>query len=127
MEEIALSRLWQPSFISTARAAGGGGGDGAGGGGGAFRDGEAGISAYINTSQTIDLKKLKTIFTEVEEVGDNYIIGKTPISDWGGDINVMVYADTSGWIVAYFKNDEPASKIMQWGTADVNNPVIYGK
>ena len=94
------------------------------GGGGAFPEDEAGISAYVNTSQTIDLDKLKTIFTEVEEVGDNYIIGITPISDFGGDIDVHVYADTDGWIVAYFKADEPAAKIMQWGTADVNNPVI---
>lgn len=91
---------------------------------GAFPENEAGISAYINTSQTIDINKIKTIFTEVEKVGDNYIIGITPISDWGGDIDVHVYADTSGWIVAYLKNDEPAAKIMQWGTADVNNPVI---
>lgn len=91
---------------------------------GAFPENEAGISAYINTSQTIDINNIKTIFTEVEKVGDNYIIGITPISDWGGDIDVHVYADTSGWIVAYLKNDEPAAKIMQWGTADVNNPVI---
>jgi hypothetical protein len=91
---------------------------------GAFPESKAGISAYINTSQTIDIEKIKTIFTVVEEVGSNYIIGITPISDFGGDIDVHVYADTSGWIVAYFENNEPASKIMQWGTADVNNPVI---
>jgi len=78
----------------------------------------------VNTSQTIDLDKLKTIFTEVEEVGDNYIIGITPIPDFGGDIDVHVYADTDGWLVAYFTKDEPAAKIMQWGTADVDNPVI---
>jgi hypothetical protein len=86
--------LVPPSFISTARAAGGGGG--------AFPEDEAGISAYVTTSKTIDLVKLKEIFLEVEEVGDNYIIGITNISDFGGDINVTVYADTSGWIVAYF-------------------------
>jgi len=90
----------------------------------AFPVDEAGISAYIETGQTIDLDKIKTIFPEVEEVGDNYIIGITPISDYGGNISVHVYADTDGWIVAYLKNDEPASKIMQWGTADVNTPVI---
>ncbi len=109
--------LVAPSFISTARAAGGGGG--------AFPEDEAGISAYVNTSQTIDPVKLKEIFLEVEEVGDNYIIGITNISDFGGDINVTVYADTSGWIVAYFKKDEPAAMVMQWGKdTDVNNPQI---
>ncbi len=114
--EKGVISLVVPSFISTARAAGGGGG--------AFPEYEAGISAYINTSQTIDLEKLKTIFSEVEEVGDNYIIGITPISDWGGDIDVHVYADIDGWIVAYLKSDEPAAKIMQWTGNDANNPAI---
>ena len=111
--------LMPPPFIGVAGAA-----EAAGGGGGAFPEDEAGISAYVNTSQTIDIEKMKTIFTEIEEVGDNYIIGITPISDFGGNISVHVYADTDGWIVAYIENNEPASKIMQWGTADVNNPVI---
>ena len=91
----------------------------------AFPEDEAGLSAYVNTKQTIDLEKIKTTFTEVEEVGDNYIIGIAPIPDFGGDINVTVYADTSGWIVAYFKKGEPAAMLMQWGKdTDVNNPVI---
>ena len=91
----------------------------------AFPEDEVGLSAYVNTKQTIDIEKIKTTFTEVEEVGDNYIIGITPIPDFGGDINVTVYADTSGWIVAYFKKGEPAAMLMQWGKdTDVNNPVI---
>lgn len=93
-------------------------------GGSAFPEDEAGIAAYINTSQTISIEKIKTIFSKVEEVGDNYIIGITPIPNFGGDINVHVYADTDGWLVAYLKMDEPAAKIMQWGTTDVNNPNI---
>ena len=110
--------LVAPPFIGVAGAAEATGGN-------AFPEDEAGISAYVNTSQTIDLDKLKTIFTEVEEVGDNYIIGITPIPDFGGDIDVHVYADTDGWIVAYFTKDEPAAKIMQWGKdTDVNNPQI---
>ena len=92
--------------------------------GGAFPEDEAGIAAYIFTNQTISIEKIKTIFSSVVEVGDNYIIGITPISDYGGDINVHVYADTDGWLVAYLKMDEPAAKIMQWETTDVNNPNI---
>jgi len=114
---FALS-LVPPPFVSVAGAAE------TTGGGGAFPEYKAGICAYVNTSREIDLDKLKTIFTEVEEVGDNYIIGKTPISNFGGDMDVMVYADTSGWIVAYFKADEPAAKIMQWEPADSDNPVV---
>ena len=111
--------LVAPSFIRVTGAAE------AMGDGSAFPEDTAGISAYVNTSQTIDLEKLKTIFTEVDEVGDNYIVGLTPIPDFGGDINVTVYADTSGWIVAFFKNDEPAAMMMQWGKdTDVIDPVI---
>ncbi|MCD4781186.1 MAG: hypothetical protein K8S27_11665, partial [Candidatus Omnitrophica bacterium] len=92
---------------------------------GAFPEDEAGISAYINTGQTINIENVSQIYTEVLEVGDNYIIGKTPISDYGGNINVHVYADTDGWIVAYFLNGTPASYMMQWLEApNVNNPVI---
>jgi hypothetical protein len=111
--------LEAPSFIRVAGAA-----EAMGAGGGAFPVNKAGIAAYINTSQTIDIEKIKTIFPEVEEVGDNYIVGITQISDYGGDIGVHVYADTDGWIVAYLKMDEPTAKIMQWGTADVNDPHI---
>ena len=91
-------------------------------GGSAFPEDEAGIAAYINTSQTISIEKIKTIFSSVVEVGDNYIIGITPISDYGGNIGVHVYADTDGWIVAYFEMDEPAAKVMQWETTSYNTP-----
>jgi len=117
-KDVVSISLVPPPFIGVAGAAEATGGN-------AFPEDEAGISAYVNTSQTIDLDKLKTIFTEVEEVGDNYIIGITPISDFGGDIDVHVYADTDGWIVAYFTKDEPAAKIMQWGKdTNINNPRI---
>jgi len=112
--------LVAPPFIGVAGASEAMGG----GGGGAFPEYKAGLCAYINTHQTIDIEKVKTIFSEVEEVGDNYIIGVTQISDLGGNIDVHVYADTDGWIVAYLTKDESESKVMQWGTMDVNNPFI---
>ena len=111
--------LMPPPFIGVAGAS-----EAMGGGGCAFPEDEAGILAYVDVSETIDIEKLKIIFTEVEEVGDNYIIGITPISDFGGNINVHVYADTDGWIVAYFEKDEPASKIMQWEPASPSYPSI---
>ena len=89
----------------------------------AFPEDEAGISAYVKVLQ-VDIEKMKSIFTEVEEVGDNYIIGITPIPDFGGDIDVHVYADTEGWLVAYIKAGEPAAKIMQWGDTTSKDPQI---
>jgi len=91
---------------------------------GAFPEDVAGISAYVSTGQTIDIEKIKTIFSEVEKIGDNYIVGITPISNFGGNIGVHLYADKDGWLVAYLKNDEPTAKIMQWGSADIDNPVV---
>ena len=91
---------------------------------GAFPQGEAGLAAYVNTGQSVDLDKLKTIFSSVEEVGDNYILGIVQIPDWGGNIALHLYADTDGWIVSYLKKDEPVSMVMQWGTSDADNPTI---
>jgi hypothetical protein len=91
---------------------------------GAFPQGEAGLTAYVNTGQVVDLEKLKSIFSTVDEVGDNYILGVVQIPDWGGNIAIHLYADTDGWIVAYLKKDEPVSMVMQWGTSDADNPTI---
>ena len=90
----------------------------------AFPEGEAGLASYINTGQAVDLNKLKMIFSSVREVGDNYILGIVPISDWGGNIDINLYADTDGWIVAYLKKEDPASMVMQWGDSDADNPTI---
>lgn len=90
----------------------------------AFPEGEAGLAAYINTGQAVDLEKLKSIFSPADEVGDNYILGVVQIPDWGGNIPVHLYADTDGWIVAYLKKDEPVSMVMQWGTSDADKPTI---
>jgi len=90
----------------------------------AFPEGEAGLAAYINTGQAVDLEKLKSIFSTVDEVGDNYILGVVQIPDWGGDMAIHLYADTDGWIVSYLKKDEPVSMVMQWGTSDADNPTI---
>ncbi len=64
------------------------------------------------------------IFTKVEDVSDNYIIGIVPIPNLGGDTEVHLYADTDGWLVAYIKQpgpagyfkqeEKPAAKIMKW-------------
>ena len=91
----------------------------------AFPEGEAGLAAYINTEQVVDLDKLKGIFSSVEKVGDNYIVGVVPISNWGGKaLGIHLYADTDGWMVSYLKKDEPVSMVMQWGTSDADNPTI---
>ena len=90
-----------------------------------FPQSDASMSAYVNVGQSIDIEKVKLVFNEIEEVGDNYIYGKTCIDqDTGGCTTVHIYADTDGWLVAYLKSDEPASRIMLWKTSDLNNPTF---
>ncbi len=80
----------------------------------AFPADKAGISAYVKVKKAIDLDKVRTIFTKVVDVGDNYIIGIVPIPNLGGDTEVHLYADTDGWLVAYLTQEEHAAKIMKW-------------
>lgn len=108
-----LLSLASPAFASSASAAGA-----------AFPKDEAGISAYVNLDRTIDIEMIKEAFSEVKEVGDNYIIGIVPVPNFGGDIDVHVYADTDGWMVAYLERGEVAAKIIQWLPADPDNPVV---
>ena len=95
--------------------------------GSAFPEDEAGISAYVDVGESIDLEKVATIFDQIENVSETHVIGFVPISNYGGNVRPHLYADTSGWIVAYFTKDEPASLIMDWqnnNKGDVNNPKI---
>ncbi|MBC8231213.1 hypothetical protein H8E77_16810, partial [bacterium] len=80
----------------------------------AFPTDKAGISAYVKLSTPIDIDKVRTIFTKVEDIGDNYIIGIVLIPNYGSDTEVHLYADTDGWLVAYLAQEEPAAKIMKW-------------
>jgi hypothetical protein len=80
----------------------------------AFPAEEVGISAYVKLPKAIDIDKVRTIFTQVEDVGDNYIIGIVPIPNWEETTEVHLYADKDGWLVACFTREEPAAKIMKW-------------
>ena len=103
-----------PSFFLIASAgSGGGGGAGAAQEGTAFLEDEAGVSAYVNTSQSIDLSKAESCYRTIEYKCDDYIIGSVELPDLPEDEDVHVYVSADGWIVAYYLKDEPASKIMQ--------------
>lgn len=104
-----------PSFFSIASAgSGGGGGAGATQEGTAFLEDEAGVSAYVNTSQSIDLSKAELCYRNIEYNCSDYIIGSVELPGLPEDEDVHVYVSADGWIVAYYLKEEPASKIMQW-------------
>ena len=95
---------------------------------GAFPADEAGIAAYVNVNQSIDFEKLVTILDPLINVtGGVYIHGKTAIpsfDDHVDNVHPHIYANTNGWLVAYFTKDENASMLMQWSGTDTNNPNI---
>ena len=111
--------LMPPPFIvvaGAAEAAGGGGGTAAAGT--TFLEEEAGISAYVNIGQEIDLEKAETAFKSIETANESYIIGEINLTGLPEYVDPHVYVHKDGWIVAYYSKYAPASKIMEWDGYD---------
>jgi hypothetical protein len=78
-----------------------------------FLEDEAGISAYGQVGST-NLDLAENAFKNVEKKTAEYIIGSVALTDYGETHDVHVYVDISGWIIAYYRNTEKASKIIDW-------------
>ncbi|MDL1975392.1 MAG: hypothetical protein LWX55_11575 [Deltaproteobacteria bacterium] len=81
--------------------------------GSSFLEVEAGISAYGQVSSA-NLDLAENAFKNVEKKTTEYIIGSVALDDYGEADDVHVYVDISGWIIAYYLNEEKASKIIDW-------------
>ena len=79
-----------------------------------FLEAEAGISAYTNVQQAVDLKKAKNAFRTIEHQTEDYIVGSVPLLDYGEEEDIHAYVHKTGWILAYYLCDEPAAKIVDW-------------
>jgi hypothetical protein len=108
--------LVAPPFIEVAGAskAAGGGGGAAPRAGTTFLEEEAGISAYTNVGEAVDLEKAKTAFRMIENETDEYIIGSVPLPDYAEAEDVHAYVHKDGWVVAYYLEEEPVAKILDW-------------
>jgi len=82
--------------------------------GAGFLEDEAGIAAYMNAGQTIDLSLAKQAFRTIEEETDTYIIGSDSLPGYPETEDVHVYVNKDGWIVAYYLKQEPTAKILDW-------------
>jgi hypothetical protein len=80
----------------------------------AFPGDEAGISAYVNVGQNMDLKQAKTAFIGLIDEGDDYVIGTVEIEKMPEEAYPHVYVNQNGWILAYYTKNSPSSLIMQW-------------
>jgi hypothetical protein len=79
-----------------------------------FLEEEAGISAYTNVGEEIDLEKAKAAFRTIEYETDEYIIGSVPLPDYPETEDVHVYVHKDGWLVSYYLKGSPTSKIIDW-------------
>lgn len=79
-----------------------------------FLDQEAGIAAYVNVGQTIDLTKAKAAYRTVEKETASYIVGSVALPDYPVSEDVHAFVHKDGWIVVYYLKDEPTSKIVDW-------------
>jgi hypothetical protein len=75
---------------------------------------EAGISAYTNVGEAIDIEKVKTAFRTIEYVTSEYLIGSVPLPDYEETEDVHVYVHKDGWVVAYYLKEEVVAKILDW-------------
>jgi len=75
---------------------------------------EAGISAYVKASSSIDLNDTKSAFVSIERETADYIIGTVALSLHSEEQYPHVYVSTDGWIVAYYPNNRPSSWILPW-------------
>lgn len=80
----------------------------------AFPADEAGVSAYVNVGQNIDLEVAKEAFVGIEAEGDGYVIGIVELTGLPEEEFPHVYIHQDGWILAYYTKFAPASRMFQW-------------
>jgi hypothetical protein len=92
-----------------------------------FLDAEAGISAYTNVGEEIDLEKAKAAFRTIEYETDEYIIGSVPLPDYPEYEDVHAYVHKDGWVVTYYLKDKPVGKIIDWKDYSTDEKIIGTK
>lgn len=75
---------------------------------------EAGISAYVKASSSIDLNDTKSAFASIERETSDYIIGTVDITWHSEQDRPHVYVSKDGWIVAYYPKEKSAGWIFPW-------------
>lgn len=91
---------------------------------GQYLDSEAGISAYYQSSVPIDLSQAKTAYKTIETETPDYIIGSVSIPNYGSHFDAHVYVHKTGWIMAYYFQDEPVSKIIDVKAQTINTTLL---
>ena len=86
-----------------------------------FLEKEAGISAYTDVGQRINLVRARAAFRTIERQTDEYIIGSVPLPGKDGYWDVHVFVHRAGWLIAYYHRDWSTGKIIDWGNPAQTN------
>lgn len=70
---------------------------------------QAGISAYAAFTDTLPLDYVRPLFSQVDEEGDDYLLGKYTLS--GEEETVGLAIGSAGWAVAYHPPDR---RVQSW-------------
>lgn len=87
-------------------------------------DEEAGISTYYQTPDVIDLDLIRDLFTTIEIETSEYILGSVDAPDYAEVYDAHVYVHVSGWVLVYYPNTDPASKIVNVRAQSVDTTII---
>lgn len=92
-----------------------------------FADDEAGIAGYIKVNQTIDLSKVDDLCRNITAQTSDYLICSIDVPDYDDNHSPTVYTHKDGWVMAYYRNTEPVSKLIDFRhyTGDAKLPTKF--
>ncbi|MEN6369792.1 MAG: hypothetical protein ABFD77_08865 [Thermotogota bacterium] len=75
---------------------------------------EAGICAYVDMKQAIDLTRSGPVFSGVEASELEYMIGTVELPNLPEHMWPHLYISRDGWMMAYYPRTDPTSRVVQW-------------
>lgn len=85
---------------------------------------EAGISAWYEATTSIDLDLARNAFRTIESETSEYIIGSIDIPVMPEHFDVHGYVHKDGWLMTYYLQDEPVSKIVDTATKTIDSTLL---
>jgi hypothetical protein len=77
-------------------------------------DNEAGIAAYFQSPDSINLATVAPLYRTIETQTAQYIIGSIHVPNYPEWEDVHLYVHTSGWVMAYYLKGDPVGRIFDW-------------
>jgi len=77
-------------------------------------DSEAGIAAYFQSPDSINLATVAPLYRTIETQTAQYIIGSMAVPEYPESEDVHLYIHTNGWAMAYYLKGDPVGRIFDW-------------